>query len=124
MNKTNIQLRTVLIRLHKLGKTAEEIVEATGIKIRTVYNYLKILTEEGEDKVLIEPAKNTRKPIQGLITLKQYIKENPFAFNKEIAEVLGSSKSSIQRWRQKLGVNRKKAKTTYKEASVELKKSF
>jgi hypothetical protein len=110
--------------MHKSGKKPPEISEVTGIKIRTVYSYLKILETQGEEKVLLQPPKNTRQPPPKLMKLKDYIEENPFAFNKEIAIVLQTHKNNIQRWRHKLSLMRKKAKTTYKEADTELKKSL
>lgn len=124
MNKTSLDLRKVLIRMNKLGKTPQEISQNTGIKIRTVYGYLRILKTQGEEKVLSQPSKNTRQPPPKLTQLKEYIQDNPFAFNKEIAVALQTHKNNIQRWRQKLGLFRKKSKTTYKESSPELKKSL
>ena len=122
MNKTNLQLRKVLLRMFKLGKSAKEISETTGIKIRTVYNYLKIFKTEGETKVLLEPPKNTRIPSPKIAILKEYVRNNPFAFNKEAAVALQTHKNNIQRWKQNLGLTRKKAKTSYKEADPDLKK--
>jgi transposase len=109
--------------MYKLGKTVAEINEITGIKIRTIYNHIKTLKERGEGKLLSNPPKNTRKPPAKLVKLKEYIQENPFTFNKEVAIALKTNKTNIQRWRKKLGLTRKKAKTTYKESDEELKKS-
>ncbi len=99
MNKTNLELRKILIRMRKQGKKPIEISETTGIKLRTVYNYLQILDKQGEGRVLKQPPKNTRKPPDKLLKLEQYIQENPSAFNREIAVALGTHKNNIQRWR-------------------------
>lgn len=119
MNKTKIEYRKVFLRMCKLGKSAKEICEVIGVKIRTIYNWKNITQEE----LLKEPNKSTRVPTFDINALKEYIEENPFAFNKEIAIVFGKDKNTIQSWRRKLGFKRKKAKTSYKEASEELKKN-
>jgi Transposase len=120
MNKTNIELRKVYLRMKKLGSSAVLIAAATGVKIRNVYNWDKL----SEEELLVEPNKNTRKPTFDIEALKQYITDNPFAFNKEIGKVFGKHKNTIQYWRSKLGFKRKKAKTTYREADSELKKTL
>jgi hypothetical protein len=120
MNKTDIELRKVYLRMKKLGSSAVEIAAATGVKIRSVKDWGKLTDEE----ILREPDKSTRKPSFDVETLKQYINDNPFAFNKEIGEVFGKHKNTIQYWRSKLGFKRKKAKTTYREADQELKKTL
>ena len=119
MNKTNIELRKVYLRMKKLGSSDTSIADATGIKIRNFRNWNKLTEEE----LLHQPDKNTRKPTFDTRKLKQYIIDNPFAFNKEVAIVFNVTKSTIQRWRSKLDFRRKKAKTTYQEADIELKKT-
>jgi Transposase len=120
MNKTDIELRKVYLRMKKLGSSAVSIAAATGVKIRSVYNWGKLTDEE----ILHEPDKNTRKPSFDIEALKKYITDNPFAFNKEVGEVFGKHENTIQYWRSKLGFKRKKAKTTYREADQELKKTL
>jgi Transposase len=120
MNKTDIELRKVYLRMKKLGSSAVEIAAATGVKIRNVYNWDKL----SEEELLVEPNKSTRKPTFDIEALKQYITDNPFAFNIEIGKVFRKHKNTIQYWRSKLGFKRKKAKTTYREADDELKKTL
>ena len=105
--------------MNKAGLSAVSIAAAIGRSIQTVYNLQKV----EENKLLLELGKNTRKPTFNLSDLKKYIEDNPFEFNKEVGLVFKKSKSTIQRWRSKLGFRRKKAKTTYKEANDELKKT-
>ena len=106
--------------MNKAGFSAVLIAAAIGRNIQTVYNLRKVESV----KLLVEPDKNTRKPTFDLDELKKHITDKPFAFNKEVGLVFKKSKSTIQRWRSRLGFKRKKAKTTYKEANVELKKTF
>jgi hypothetical protein len=106
--------------MKKLGSSAVLIAATTGVKIRNIYNWDKL----SEEELLVEPNKNTRKPTFDIEALKQYITENPFAFNKEISKVFGKHENTIQYWRSKLGFKRKKAKTTYREADDELKKTL
>ena len=119
MNRTDNQTRKVFLRMNKAGLSAVSIAAAIGRSIQTVYNLQKV----EENKLLLEPDKNTRKPTFNLGDLKKHIEDNPFEFNKEVGLVFKKSKSTIQRWRSKLGFRRKKAKTTYKEANDELKKT-
>lgn len=120
MNKTDIELRKVYLRMKKLGSSAVEIAAATGVKIRSVKDWANLTEEE----ILREPNKSTRKPTFDIEALKKYITDNPFAFNKEIGKVFGKHQNTIQYWRSKLGFKRKKAKTTYREADDELKKTL
>ncbi len=125
MRRINSELRKVFIRMNKTGRSAKEISETIGVKIRTIFNWKQIVSKQnGERLLLTEPPKNTRKPLLDLIKLKQHIIDNPFAFNKEIAVVFGVKKSTIHKWRHRLGFKRKKAKTTHREADQELKKTF
>jgi transposase len=119
MNRTDNSTRKVFQRMSKMGSSAVEIAKAIGKTRQTVYN----LKKQDEDKLLIEPSKNTRKPTFDVEALKQHFTDNKFAFNKEIGKVFSKGKSTIHRWRNKLGFKRKKAKTTYKESDDELKKT-
>ena len=107
--------------MQKAGKSVSETAQTLGIKRQTVYNWQKL----NESNLLIEPSKNTRKPPPKLEEFKKYVEEqeHAFEFNKEIATAFNTTKSTIQRWRQRLDFTRKKAKTTYKEADSELKKN-
>lgn len=119
MNRNSNEIRQVFLRLYKANKSISEIAQILGLTRQTIYNWKKL----EESKLLTIPSLNTRKPPAKLQELNEYIKQNPFAFNKEIAKELNTSKSSIQRWRQRLNISRKKAKTTYKESDIELKKT-
>ena len=119
MNRKNTSLREIFLRMLKAGKKVVEIAQTLGVSRQTIHSWKKL----DEIKLLTEPSKNTRKPPQKLEELREYITQNPFAFNREIAKALETNKSNIQRWRRRLGFKRKKAKTTYKEADPELKKS-
>jgi transposase len=120
MNRTSLDLRQVFLRLNEAKKPVVEIAAIIGVSRQTIYNWRKIEKE----KLLTEPSKTTVKPSFDISELKDYIIANPFAFNKEIAVVFGKSKNTIQKWRSRMGFKRKKAKTSYKEADLELKKSF
>jgi transposase len=114
MNKTDIELRKVYLRMKNLGKPIVEIHQATGVNLKTLYSW-KNFTEE---QLLSEPSKSTRKPTFDIEVLQQHFQDNPLSFNKEVAEVIGKTKSTIQRWRHKLGFTRKKVKTTYKDTGT------
>lgn len=120
MNRTDNQTRKVFQRMNKAGSSAVSIAAAIGRSIQTVYNLRKV----EDDKLLIQPSFNTRKPTFDLDQLKKHITQKPFEFNTEVGLVFKKSKSTIQRWRSKLGFKRKKAKTTYKESNDELKKTL
>jgi len=121
MNRKNNLIREIFLRMQKAGKSVSETAQTLGIKRQTVYNWQKL----NESNLLIEPSKNTRKPPPKLEEFKKYVEEqeHAFEFNKEIATAFNTTKSTIQRWRQRLDFTRKKAKTTYKEADSELKKN-
>ena len=118
MNRKNNSIREIFQRMHKMGKKVAEIAQILGVKRQTIHQWKKM----GENQLLIEPSKNTIKPLE-IAKFQEYVDQNPFAFNKEIAPVFGVTKSTIQRWKKRLGFTRKKAKTSYKEADLELKKS-
>ena len=120
MNRKSRDLRRIYLRLKKQGKSVIEIAGILNVSRQTIYNWQK-LTEES---IFKEPPKSTRSPSLNLNTLKEYIDNNPFLLNREIAEVFNCSKNTIQKWRQRLGFTRKKAKSKYKEANPELKKSL
>lgn len=89
MNRTSNDLRKVFLRMHKMGKKVAEIAQILGVKRQTIHQWQKI----GENQLLIEPSKNTRKPLQ-IAKFQEYVDQNPFAFNKEIAPVFGVTKST------------------------------
>ena len=105
--------------MNKAGYSVQDIASAIGKTKQTVYNLRKISDEE----LLIEPNKNTRIATFDTEKLKQHFTDNPFDFNKEVGQLFNKSKNTIQRWRHKLGFKRKKAKTVYKEADEDLKKT-
>ena len=119
MYRTDNQTRKVFQRMNNAGSSAVAIAAAIGTSTQTVYNLRKL----GDNQLLKESSKNTRKPTFDLDKLKKYIVDNPFAFNKEIAIVFDKDTNTIQKWRHRLGFRRKKAKTTYKEANDEFKKT-
>jgi transposase len=119
MNITDNSTRLVFQRMNNSGYSAVDIAKAIGKTRQTVYNLRKIK----DDELLIKPDKNTRKPTFDIDALKKHITDKPYDFNKEVGLVFGKSKSTIQRWRVKLGFSRKKARTTYKESDQDLKKT-
>jgi transposase len=120
MYRTDNSTRQVFQRMHRAGKSTREIATAIGRTVQTV-NSLKKLSDE---ELFTEPNKSTRTPSFDIEKLRQYITDNPFAYNTEIGRVFNKGKSTIHRWRHRLGFKRKKAKTTYKESDVELKKTL
>lgn len=119
MNRTDNSTRLVFQRMNKAGLSAVEIAKAIGKTTQTVRNLKKL----DDDKLLVEPSKNTRKPSLDLEALKQHFTDNKFDYNIEVAKVFGKCKSTIHKWRQKLGFKHKKARTTYREADEILKKT-
>ena len=119
MNKSSKDLRQVFLRMNKAGSSAVSIAKVIGKTRQTVYNWRN--TEE--QKLLSNPNKSTYVEPDFIPKLKQYFENNPFDFNKEIGTKFDLGKSSIHRWRHKLGFKRKKAKTTYREADSDLKKT-
>ena len=109
--------------MNKFEKSVIEIAGVIGVKRQTTHNWKKLLKQpNGQEILLLEPPKSTRKPSFDIDELQAYIEQNPFAFDKEIGLIFGKGKSTIHKWRKRLNFKRKKAKTTYKEAASELKK--
>ena len=55
MNKTHIKLRQVFLRMNTAKKSVSEIAEFTGVNVRTIYNWKKLLTEsDGEKRLLYQ----------------------------------------------------------------------
>lgn len=124
MNKTHIKLRQVFLRMNTAKKSVSEIAEFTGVNVRTIYNWKKLLTEsDGEKRLLSQPSKTTYTTNLNLVLLESHFTDHPFEFHAETGRVFNRSRSTIQRWRSKLGFKRKKSKTVYREASDELKKT-
>lgn len=120
MNKSSKDLRQVFLRMNKAGSSAVSIAATIGLSRQTVYNWRNIQ----EDKLLVDNNYSTRKPSINLDEFKKYIEENPFVFNKELAVKFNRGIKTVHKWRHKLGFKRKKAKTIYREADVELKKTL
>ena len=120
MNKSSKDLRQVFLRMNKAGLSAVAIAATIGTSRQTVYNWRNTL----EDKLLVDINYSTRKPSIDLVEFKKYIEENPFVFNRELAAKFKRGIKTVHKWRHKLGFKRKKAKTTYKEANDELKKTL
>jgi transposase len=120
MNKSSKDLRQVFLRMNKAGFSAVEIAKVIGKSRQTVHNWRNI----DEAKLLSDPNPNTQKSSIDLVKFKQYIEDNPFAFNRELATEFNSAIKTVHKWKHRLGFNRKKAKTTYKEADDELKKTL
>ena len=119
MNKSSKDLRQVFLRMNKAGLSAVAIAATIGLSRQTVYNWRNTL----EDKLLVDISHSTRKPSIDLVEFKKYIEDNPFVFNRELAAKFKRGIKTVHKWRHKLGFKRKKAKTTYKEANDELKKT-
>ena len=119
MNKSSKDLRQVFLRMNKAGLSAVAIAATIGLSRQTVYNWRNTL----EDKLLVDISYSTRKPSIDLVEFKKYIEDNPFVFNRELAAKFKRGIKTVHKWRHKLGFKRKKAKTTYKEANDELKKT-
>lgn len=120
MNRVNNTLRDVFQRMNNSGSSITAIAVAIGKTTQTVRNLKKIET----GKLFELPSKSTRKPTFDVEALKKHIEDNPFDFDRERGKVFGKHKTTIQRWRSKLGFKRKKAKTTYREADEDLKKTL
>ena len=120
MNKSSKDLRQVFLRMNKAGSSAVEIAKVIGKTRQTIYNWRN--TEEG--KLLTDQKLNTRKPSIDLVLFKKYVEDNPFAFNRELAFKFNSCIKTVHKWKNRLGFKRKKAKTTYKEADQDLKKTL
>jgi len=76
----------------------------------------------GEAGLMLESGKKTRQTKLDLVKFQEYLEENPTKFNREIGEVFGIKKSAAHKWKKRLGMTRKNAKTSYKEADLALKK--
>ncbi len=71
----------------------------------TIWKWEKRLKEEGS--LANKPINRSWKKIDPE-ELKEYVKAHPTAFQYEIAEVFGCSKSAIQKALARLGITRKK----------------
>ena len=78
MNRKNNSIREIFQRMHKMGKKVAEIAQILGVKRQTIHQWKKM----GENQLLIEPSKNTRKPLE-IAKFQEYVDQNPFAFNPE-----------------------------------------
>ena len=119
MNRKNNTIREIFQRMHKMGKKVAEIAQILGIKRQTIYAWKKF----SEASLMLESGKKTRQTKLDLVKFQEYLEENPTKFNREIGEVFGIKKSAAHKWKKRLGFTRKKAKTSYKEADLALKKS-
>jgi uncharacterized protein YjcR len=119
MNRKNNIIREIFQRMHKMGKKVAEIAKILAIKRQTIYNWKKL----DQDRLMLESSQKTRQTKLDLVKFQEYLEENPAKFNREIGEVFGIKKSTAHKWKKRLGFTRKKAKTSYKEADLELKKS-
>jgi transposase len=119
MNKSSKDLRQVFLRMNKAGVSAVEIAKVIGKSRQTVHKWRNI----DESKLMSDPNPNTQKPSIDLLEFKKYLEANPFAFNRELVDEFGGTIKTMHKWKHRLGFNRKKARTTYKEADDELKKT-
>ena len=120
MNKSSKDLRQVFLRMNKSGISAIEIAKVIGKSRQTVHNW----KNTQEDKLLSDPKSSTRVPSIDLVAFEKYIQDNPFAYNRELAVEFNICNKTAHKWKLRLGFKRKKAKTTYKEADEDLKKTL
>lgn len=120
MYRTSNDLRKVFMRMNKAGSSAVAIASCLNVSRQTVHQWKRL----DESQLLKEGNVNTRRPSLDLDSLKRYILDNPFAFDREVGSVFGRSIKTIHKWRHRLGFKRKKVKTTYLEADLESKKTL
>lgn len=119
MNISSKDLRQVFLRMNKAGSSAVAIAKVIGKSRQTVHKWRNI----DEVKLMSEPDPITRKPSIDLNEFKKYIEDNPFVFNRELAIKFKRGIKTVHKWKYRLGFRRKKAKTTYREANEDLKKT-
>lgn len=120
MNRASNDLRRIFLRQRKLGKSIIEISQLIGISRQSLWYWTKMTEEELLKVVKI----NTRTPSIDEDKFKQYYIDNPLSFDWEASLVFNVSKTTIQRWRDKLKITRKVTTKTYKESKPELKKTL
>jgi transposase len=86
-------------------KTQAEVARMFNISSKTLYNWINQRRETGNLK--------PKKPIRVAIKLKeehlrQYVKDHPDAYLREIAEHFGCANSEVHRRLKQLGITRKK----------------
>lgn len=117
------EIRKVFIRLFHSSMNPTDIAKTLDVSIKTVYNWMTVYVDKGEEGFLFIDNSKPRRLSDDELTLIFSDKDNLSRFNYELEELTGLKKSSIHKYRTKLGFKLKKVKTIFKEANPELKKT-
>jgi transposase len=124
MARVSNELRNVFIRLHKQKQKPIEIAKTLNITRQTITNWIRLLEGSGEER-LFKEFKPVGTPTKlNLEELRKEFETNKTAFNREIAVKFNCSTRTIEKYRHRFGYTRKRGRTKYKEANLELKKSI
>lgn len=107
--------RKRVIEYRQEGNTLEETGRVFKIAVSTIQGWEKQLKEKGD--LENRPLNRTFKKIDPE-KLKEYIKEHPDAYIKEIAEVSDCSTTAVQKAFKRLGITRKKRRPAIKNRTV------
>jgi transposase len=105
MNAYSEDLRMRAIKYVESGHKYKESAERYGISERTICNWVRLKKESGSLKVEVVPRSPHKLHNDELLA---YVKANPDAFLREIAEHFGCSKSAVHKALKRLGVTYKK----------------
>jgi transposase len=124
MARTNNDIRQVFLNLHKQKKKPIQIAVILNKTRQTITNWIRLLEGNGEER-LFKKFKPVGIPTKlDLEELRKEFETNKTAFNREIAVKFNCSTRTIEKYRHRFGYTRKRGRTKYKEANLELKKSI
>lgn len=112
---TTPEIRAVIVRLRRDGRTYEEIADMTAVGYATVNRVLRLQRETGGTAAL-KPGGGNLSPIRGKVErrLHALVQKMPDATVREFAEALqraedlATSRPSVQRALKRMGYSRKK----------------
>ena len=96
--------REAVLKYYDGGHKYKETCEAFGISQATLFEWLKLREETGS----LKSRHHGTKPKIDRATLKKYVDEHPDAFQREIAEEFGCSRTCICQNLKKIGYTLKK----------------
>jgi uncharacterized protein YjcR len=123
MSRTSNEVRKIFINLYNQGIKSEKIGETLGITGRTVRNWITLVKDQGQNRLMKIFKPKTMTTFLDLDKLKQEFETNKTAFNREIAVKFNCSTKTIEQWRKRFGYTKKKGRTTYRESNPALKKT-
>jgi uncharacterized protein YjcR len=124
MSRASNETRKLFLKLHAKGQKPIQIANLLEVTRQTITAWIRKLKTQPEESLFIIRRSKGKPTKIDMIALKEEFENNKLSFNREIASKFNISKSMVQSLRAKMGYTRKVVRTTYKEASKELKKTL